>query len=113
MTAIRPLSLPLHGALELLTGLLVLLSPFALGFTSAGIVVAFLVGVCAVGLALDATQPTRVASHRAFDAGLAVASMLVALPLALAGDHAASLLLGCYGLTQLALTSATRYSARP
>jgi len=114
MTALRPISLPLHGALELLTGMLALMAPFALGFSTAGAVVSIMIGVLAVGLALDAsvTQPRRISSHLAFDYALAFAAIAVALPLAIAGDGAAALALGAFGLIQLALNSSTRYSAR-
>lgn len=114
MTALRPtLSLPLHGAAELLLGLLALVAPFALGFTLEGAVVSLLIGVCLVGLALDAAeQPARVSAHQAFDYGIAFAAVFVAVPLALAGDGAAALFLGALGLAQLALDGATRYSTR-
>ena len=113
MTALRPISLPLHGAFELLLGMLALLAPFALGFTLPGAVVSLLIGVCIVGLALDAAQqPAQVSAHQAFDYGIAFAAVLVAIPLALAGDAAAALFLGALGLTQLGLDAATRYSAR-
>lgn len=111
MTALRPtISLPLHGALELLTGLLALTAPFALGFTPAGTVLAVVIGACAVGLALDATQPGRVTAHHAFDYGIAFGAVLVALVLAVAGDAAAALTLGAFGLLQLGLNGATRYT---
>ena len=112
MTAIRPISLPLHGALELLTGMLALVAPFALGFTPAGTVVAVLVGAVAVGLALDATQPERVTTHHALDYGLAFGALAAAVALAATGDVAATLTLAAFGLAQLGLNGATRYSAR-
>jgi hypothetical protein len=112
MTALRPISLPLHGAFELLLGLLALVAPFALGFSLSGAVVSILIGVCAVGLALDATQTRRVTTHHAFDYGIALAAVVIALPLAIAGDAAASLALGALGLAQLGLNASTRYSAR-
>ena len=114
MTALRPtIPLPLHGALELLIGTLALVAPFALGFTPAGTVISLLIGACAVGLALDAAQePTRVSAHQAFDYAIAFAAVLVAVPLALAGDAAAALFLGAFGVAQLALDGATRYSTR-
>jgi hypothetical protein len=113
MTARPTISLPLHGAFELLLGMLALVAPFALGFTLSGAVVSILIGVCVVGLALDAAeQPARVSAHQAFDYGIAFAAVLVAVPLALAGDPAAALFLGALGLVQLALDAATRYSVR-
>lgn len=113
MTVVRPISLPLHGALELLTGLLALVAPFALHFGVAGAVVSILVGVCAVGLALDAVQePGRVSTHLTFDYGVAFGATFAAVPLALAGDARAALFLGALGLMQLGLNAVTRYSAR-
>lgn len=114
MTVVRPtISLQLHGALELLTGMLALVAPFALGFTLPGAVVSILIGVCAVGLALDAAQqPARVSAHQAFDYGIAFAAVLGAIPLAVAGDAAAALFLGAFGLAQLALDGSTRWSTR-
>jgi hypothetical protein len=113
MTVLRPLSLPLHGALELPIGVLALVAPFALGFGLAGTVLSVLIGACVVGLALDAAQqPARVSAHQALDYGIALAAVLVAVPLALAGDTAAALFLGALGLVQLALDATTRYSAR-
>lgn len=111
MTLTRHISLPLHGALELLLGMLALIAPFALGFTLPGAVVAVLIGACAVGLALDATDSDRVSAHHALDYGIAFGAVLVALPLALAGDDAAALSLGGLGLAQLGLNAATRYTA--
>jgi hypothetical protein len=113
MTVIRPISLSLHGAFELPIGVLALVAPFALGFGLAGTVVSVLIGVCVVGLALDAAQqPAQVSAHQAFDYGIAFAAVLVAVPLALAGDVAAALFLGGIGIAQLALDATTRYSAR-
>jgi hypothetical protein len=114
MTALRPtISLPTHAAVELPIGLLALFAPFALGFGLAGAVVSILIGVCIVGLALDAAnQPVQVSAHQAFDYATALAAVLVAVPLALAGDAAAALFLGAVGTTLLALHVATRYSQR-
>jgi hypothetical protein len=113
MTALRPISLPLHGAFELPIGVLALVAPFALGFGLAGTVISLLIGVCIVGLALDAAQqPAQVSAHQAFDYGIAFAAVLVAVPLALVGDVAAALFLGAAGVAQLALYAGTRYSAR-
>ncbi|HET6448519.1 MAG TPA: hypothetical protein VFG31_05350 [Conexibacter sp.] len=114
MTALRPtISLPTHGALELPLGLLALIAPFAFGFGLAGAVVSVLLGVCIVGLALDAAQtPAQVSAHQAFDYGIAFAAVLVAVPLAVAGDAAAALVLCAVGVALGALDAATRYSAR-
>jgi hypothetical protein len=112
MTALRPLPLSLHGAFELLFGVLALVAPFAFGFTASGTVLCALVGALAIGLALDAVDPRDVTAHHGFDIALAVGSVLVALALAVAADSAAALVLGGLGLAQLALSAGTRYSVR-
>jgi hypothetical protein len=114
MTALRPtLSLPAHAAVELPAGVLALVAPFALGFGLAGAVVSTLIGVCIVGLALDAAEhPARISAHQAFDYGIAFAAVVAAVPLALSGDAAAALFLGAVGLALLALDAVTRYSQR-
>jgi hypothetical protein len=112
MTALRLISLPLHGAIELLIGLVALVVPFALGFGPAAAIVTVAVGVCAIGLALDATEPSAVATHQGYDYGLACGALLAAVPLAATGAVRAALVLGALGLAQLALNGATRYSAR-
>jgi hypothetical protein len=114
MTALRPaISLPAHGAFELPIGVLALVAPLVLGFGLAGAALSLVIGVCIVGLALDAAQqPARVSAHQAFDYGIAFAAVFVAVPLALAGDAAAALFLGAVGFALLALYAATRYSAR-
>jgi NO-binding membrane sensor protein with MHYT domain len=112
MTALRPLSLSLHGAFELLLGVLALVAPFALSFTPAGTVLSFLIGVLAIGLALDTTAPRDVTAHQGFDYALAIGALLAALPLAWSSDGAAALALAAFGVAQLALTAGTRYSVR-
>lgn len=114
MTALRPtISLPTHAAFELPVGVFALIAPFAFGFGLAGAVLSALIGVCVVGLALDAAhQPAQVSAHQAFDYGIAFAAVLVAVPLALAGETAAALFLGAVGIALLALDVVTRYSQR-
>jgi hypothetical protein len=114
MTVLRPtITLPTHAAFELPVGLFALIAPFAFGFGLAGAVLSILIGVCIVGLALDAALlPAQVSAHQAFDYAIAFAAVLVAVPLALAGDAAAALFLGAVGIALLALDAATRYSLR-
>jgi hypothetical protein len=114
MTALRPISLPAHAAVELTLGALVMAAPFLLGFGSAGTVVALTTGAVILGLALSAADPSgSVAAHHAGDQAMAIALLGAALVLGLAGDAIAVVCLGAAGAVQLALNTATRYSARP
>jgi hypothetical protein len=119
MTALRLISLPMHGALEMFVGLTTMAAPFVLGFSPAGAFVGVVVGALLVGLALAASapagagrQPLPVASHYAFDYGLATGLIGAAAVVGLAGDRAAAVFFAAAALAQVALNLTTRYSAR-
>ena len=89
MTAFRLISLPFHGALELLLGVSTMAAPFVLGFGAAGTVVGLVVGALVVGLALGA-----------------------GLILSIAGDAVAGVFFAAASAAQIALNLTTRYSVR-
>jgi hypothetical protein len=53
MTAFRAVPLHVHGALEVLAAPLLLVAPFALGFTTPAGIVSVAIGVLLLGLALS------------------------------------------------------------
>ena len=115
MTALRLISLPAHGALELLAGLFAMVAPFLFGFTAAGAVAAVVIGALLVGVSL-ATASTEqgslpIATHFAFDRGIVIALVGAGLVVALAGDAGAAVFLAVTGAALLALSLTTRYSA--
>ena len=116
MTAFRLISLPAHGAMELLVGLALMASPFVLGFSAAAIVMAVLVGAIVSGLALSAavadTGAIDIAAHYTYDLALAVGALGAGIVFALAGDGAAAGTLLGAGVALLGLNLTTRYSAR-
>ena len=118
MTAIRLIPLQIHGAMEFATGLFLLVAPFLFGFTPAAGIVSVAVGVLVVGLALGAatadprSRSLPIASHYAFDYGLAMGLVGASAILAIAGDGVAGLVLLATALVQLALNATTRYSLR-
>ena len=115
MTALRLISLPIHTGLELALGLLLMAAPIVLGLGFAPAVIGVVVGALVVGLALHAVdaggRALPVATHHAYDHGLALGLAAAAGLGALAGDVPATLLFGGFALAQLALTLTTRYSA--
>jgi hypothetical protein len=112
MTVMRLISLPAHGALELLVGLAALAAPFVLGFGPAGMVVGVTFGVLVVGLALSTTDTALpISAHFAFDHATALAALGAAVLLGLSGDRTATIALGALGLIQAMLNASTRYSA--
>ena len=118
MTTFRLIPFPLHGALDMVTGLSAMIAPFVLGFGPAGTIVGILVGSMLVGLALygvldDAGRPALpVAAHHAADYGIAIGLFGVAALLGFAGDLAAAAGLGTIAAAQLAINLTTRYSLR-
>jgi len=116
MTALRLISLPTHAVLELLGGLALMVAPFLLGFSPAGLVAAVAIGALLVGLALSTadqdSRNLRIAAHFAFDRGIAVGLLGAAVVLGLAGDVAAAAVFAAASFAQAALNLTTRYSAR-
>jgi len=115
MTSLRLISLPAHGAIELLAGLVTMVAPFVLGFGPAGSVVAVALGAVIVGLSL-ATASTEqgsmpISAHFAFDRGIVIGLLAAGLVLGLAGDAVAALSLSLIGAALLLLSLSTRYSA--
>ena len=119
MTALRLISLPVHGALEMFVGLATMAAPFLLGFSPAGAIVGVCIGALLVGLALGASapegvgrHPVSIGAHYAYDFGIAIGFVGAAAVVALAGDRAAAAFFAAAALAQLTLNLTTRYSAR-
>ena len=114
MTAFRLISLPTHGAFELLAGVFTMVAPFLFGFTPAGTVTAVVIGALIVGLSLAASSEQgslRISAHFAFDRGIVIGLLGGSVLIGLAGDAGAALFLALTGLALLALNLTTRYSA--
>ena len=111
MTALRLIPLPIHSALEMLVGLLLISAPFALGLSTPALVAGVVVGAVVAGLALHAMEPASVAAHHAADHGIALGLAGAGIVFS-AADTAAAILFGAAALAQLVLKLTTRYSAR-
>jgi hypothetical protein len=105
----RRLSLPAHGAVELLVGLALIAAPFALGLDPAGLIACLTAGVLVTGLGLAAEMP--VSSHMAADTGVAMA-MLAAAVLVSTTDTLAGGILAAAAAGELALGACTRWTRR-
>jgi hypothetical protein len=111
MTALRLIPLPIHSALEMFIGLVLIGAPFALGLSTAALVAGVVVGALVAGLALQGMEPTSVSAHHAADHGIAVGLAGAAILFA-ASDSTAAIIFGAAALAQLALNLTTRYTAR-
>jgi SPW repeat len=116
MTAFRLISLPTHGAVELLVGIALMASPFVLGFAPGATLVSVVVGALVTGLALGAAVSEAatidIGAHYTLDVALALGLLGAGLVFAVAGESAAGLVLLAGGIAQLGLNLTTRYSAR-
>ena len=104
----RRLSLPEHGAIELLAGVALIAAPFALAFGPGGLVGCLAAGVLLVGLGLS--EGLAISAHMTADTLLAVALIGGGMALAAAGERAAGGLLAAVAAGELALTLATRWT---
>jgi hypothetical protein len=105
----RRLSLPEHGALELLVGLALIGAPFALGFGPAGLLASMVAGAVVAGLALS--DGMAISAHMAADTAVALGMIAAAAVLA-GGDSLACGVLAAAAATELALGAATRWTRR-
>lgn len=113
MTAFRLLSLPAHGAVELLAGLATMAGALAFGLGPAGTVLAFAAGASAFGLALAAADGSmRSSLLSTLDHALAAAAITAGALCAASGDPLAAALLVAFGVVLIALASVTRYAKR-
>jgi hypothetical protein len=93
-------------------------APFVLGFTPAATIIGVFAGALLVGLALassapdGAGRPLSIASHYAFDFGLATGLVGAAAVVGAAGDRVAAAFFAAAAVAQLALNLTTRYSLR-
>lgn len=115
---LRAISLPTHGALELAAGLAVAVTPLALGFSPAAIVVGVFLGAIMIGLGLGASAPggtpkLPVRAHAAYDKLLAAALVATGIGAAIAGSVELFAFFALAGLVYAGLIAATRYAAAP
>ena len=113
MTALRFIPLPIHAALEMLLGLALGAAPFVLGLGTAAMFVGVIAAVLIVGMALQAGAETlNLSAHLAGDQGMALGLAVAAAVMAVSGEAIAAALFAGTAVTQLALMSATHYTAR-
>jgi hypothetical protein len=110
MSTTRRLSLPAHGALELLIGLVLLAAPFAAGLGAGGLVLGVVAGTLVTGVGLAGADALPVRAHQAFDQTIAVVLLGIAVALAFAGEPAGAAVLGAAAVAELALVSGTRWT---
>ncbi|HEV7174466.1 MAG TPA: hypothetical protein VGN29_03185 [Solirubrobacteraceae bacterium] len=107
----RHVSLPTHGAIAVLLGMVMLLAPAVLHFQVAGLILTATLGAIEIGFGLTFIAPGRYAtlwrSH--LDSLLAVTTAVAALATAATGDQPAAIFLAVMTGMLVCLNLATRY----
>jgi hypothetical protein len=106
----RRLSLPEHGAVELLVGIALIAAPLVLDFGPAALLASMAAGALLAGLALSESLP--ISTHMAADTLAAAALLAAAVALAAADETLAGGVLAAAGAGELALGMATRWTRR-
>ncbi|HEY1590937.1 MAG TPA: hypothetical protein VGF81_04040 [Solirubrobacteraceae bacterium] len=109
----RRLTLSAHGAVEAVSGMVIMLSPIVLPVSAAGLIVLGLLGALVTGSGLGVIVPSRrdsVAAHTGIDGALVLASAAGALALALAGQAPAAIALSALVAVQASLSFVTSYA---
>ncbi len=108
---VKPLSLPVHDLLDIVTGLILMLAPTALHLSTSAQIASVLLGatLTGAGLGLTALRSTSAVAHTRFDIAFLLATALAALTLALAGQFRAVLLVSAAVTLQALLGFNTRY----
>ena len=107
----RQVSLPAHGAIAVLLGMVMFLAPAVLHFQVAGLVLAATLGAIEIGFGLTFIAPGRyaIAWRAHLDSLLAVATAAAGYVAAAAGDSTAALFLAVMTGAQVCLNLRTRY----
>jgi hypothetical protein len=107
----RQVSLPAHGAIAVLLGMVMFLAPAFLHFQVAGLIVTATLGAIEIGLGLTFIAPGRYATtwRAHLDSLLGVATAAAALGLTAAGDATAAIFLAIMTGVLVCLNLGTRY----
>jgi hypothetical protein len=110
----RQVSLPAHGAIAVLLGMVMFLAPAVLHFQVAGLVLTAALGAIEIGFGLTFIAPGRYATlwRAHLDSLLAVATAAAALVTAAVGDETAAIFLVAMTGVQVCLNLGTRYVER-
>jgi hypothetical protein len=120
MTLLRLIPIHVHAVLETILAPVLIVAPFAFGFSPGALVASVVLGVIVMGHALSTGATLagqeggmRVSAHASFDMVLALASLACAVGFGLVQDPAAALFFGVVAVIQAVLTTTTRYATLP
>jgi hypothetical protein len=109
----KRISLPIHGLLELTTGLALVVAALVLDLGTTGTLLTFGAGVLVAGLGLGAADTLSLAAHESLDRLLAIGLAGASIAAAAADSAVAAAVLFAAAVLQLTLTAVTRWSRAP
>lgn len=116
MTLSRPLNLHTHNAILIAASPLLMVVPFMLSADAGVGFLTFFIGAILLGVALTSTSPRRpvpLHAHRGLELAIGISLLLIGISGAVIdGVSATTIFLVGFGAAQIALTAATRYTAR-
>jgi hypothetical protein len=109
----KRISLPTHGLVELVSGLLLVVAALGLDLGTTGSLLTFAAGATIAGVGLGAADTLSLAAHESMDRLLAILLAAGSVAAALSGSDLAAVVLFAAAALQLLLTGITRWSRAP
>jgi hypothetical protein len=120
MTLLRLIPIHVHAVLETILAPVLIVAPFAFGFSAPALVASVVFGVLVMGTALSTSAALagqegglRVSAHASLDLGLAAAAVVCSIAFGVSQDPAAGLFFGAVAILQGLLATTTRYTTLP
>jgi hypothetical protein len=120
MTLLRLIPIHVHAVLETILAPVLIVAPFAFGFSASALVASVVLGVLVMGTALSTGAALagqegglRVSAHASLDLGFAIAAVVCSFAFGLMEDPAAGLFFGLVAILQGLLATTTRYTTLP
>jgi hypothetical protein len=120
MTLLRLIPIHVHAVLETILAPVLIVAPFAFGFSPGALIASVVLGVLVMGTALSTSAALagqqgglRVSAHASLDMGLALAALVCSIGFGLVQDPAAGLFFGAVAILQAVLVTTTRYATLP
>jgi hypothetical protein len=120
MTLLRLIPIHVHAVLETILAPVLIVAPFAFGFSPGALIASVVLGVLVMGTALSTSVALagqqgglRVSAHASLDLGLALAAVICSIGFGFMQDPVAGLFFGAVAILQGLLATTTRYSTLP
>jgi hypothetical protein len=115
MSLLRTIPIHVHAALEMVAAPLLMVAPFALGFSHLAGALSIVLGILLIGLATSVYGEGErgnlpLTAHAGFDYTLAMLTVAAGVVAGITGDLTATVFLVGFGSAHMALTASTRFS---